>query len=234
VGLVAAACGEGAAGWWCGGRNGQLAGSFSLRPGLHGTQGGRAAQVQQVQQPRQPHFSSSGDPALRPRYRSSTVPAVPGSTRHTPGPSCASASSGGEKRGGGQGRSGRQRKRGERHRLSLARCRGQPAMRGKERQDKHALGRAGLAETQARRPERCVCWTQAALPQAPAATPPAPQPIRHPPPATPNLPPPTRCAEKDWRLEFQKASTKILLYLMATGHTVASVGSGKEGWNEEW
>ena len=33
--------------------------------------------------------------------------------------------------------------------------------------------------------------------------------------------PPTRCAEKDWRLEFQKASTKILLYLMATGHTVA-------------
>ena len=28
-------------------------------------------------------------------------------------------------------------------------------------------------------------------------------------------------AVKDWRLEFQKASTKILLYLMATGHTTA-------------
>ena len=26
---------------------------------------------------------------------------------------------------------------------------------------------------------------------------------------------------KDWRLEFQNASTKILLYLMATGQTVA-------------
>ena len=31
----------------------------------------------------------------------------------------------------------------------------------------------------------------------------------------------TRCAVKDWRFEFQKASTKILLYLMAMGHTVA-------------
>lgn len=30
-----------------------------------------------------------------------------------------------------------------------------------------------------------------------------------------------RCAVKDWRLEFQNASTKILLYLMATGQTVA-------------
>ena len=38
----------------------------------------------------------------------------------------------------------------------------------------------------------------------------------------PARPPRTRCAEKDWRLLFQKASTKILLYLMAMGHTVAS------------
>ena len=34
----------------------------------------------------------------------------------------------------------------------------------------------------------------------------------------------TRCAENDWRLLFQKASTKILLYLMAMGQTVASAG----------
>ncbi len=32
----------------------------------------------------------------------------------------------------------------------------------------------------------------------------------------------TKCAVKDCRLLFQKASTKILLYLMAMGHTVAS------------
>lgn len=31
----------------------------------------------------------------------------------------------------------------------------------------------------------------------------------------------TRCAVKDCFFEFQKASTKILLYLMAMGHTVA-------------
>lgn len=34
----------------------------------------------------------------------------------------------------------------------------------------------------------------------------------------------TRCAENDWRLLFQNASTKILLYLMAMGQTVASAG----------
>jgi hypothetical protein len=46
-----------------------------------------------------------------------------------------------------------------------------------------------------------------------------PTPARGPP--TPQR---TRWAEKDWRLLFQKASTKILLYLMAMGHTVAPAG----------
>ena len=53
---------------------------------------------------------------------------------------------------------------------------------------------------------------------------PSPRPLPPPLPAAPRPAQRTRWAEKDCRLLFQKASTKILLYLMAMGHTVAPAG----------
>ena len=118
-------------------------------------------------------------------------PGALGNRRHTPVPSCASASPACQARGS-------QTDAGSRSEQQPNTCASAlPARRAKVASLTGSSPLAGVFQP----------------------SPAAPTPARGPPP-----PQRTRWAEKDWRLLFQKASTKILLYLMAMGHTVAPAG----------